>query len=76
MLFSRDVDPRGGWWWNDPYLGPSVDVDGARECCLGVDDNVIHMYTPVGMVPAASTANNCGMDWSDVWVQCTPLPRV
>jgi hypothetical protein len=34
--------PASGWWCYDPYLGPSVDVDGTRECCLGVDENVVH----------------------------------
>jgi hypothetical protein len=25
-------------WTNDPCLGPIVDVDGARECYLGIVD--------------------------------------
>jgi len=40
MHFPGKLDPRSGWL-NGPYLGPSVDLDGARECCLGPNDNVV-----------------------------------
>ena len=39
MLSPGKLDPLGGWL-SGPYLGPKVDVDGARGCYLGPDENV------------------------------------